>query len=248
MFLTGQTLSRRAALKGLGATVALPFLEAMVPSVRLRARGASAIDTRTPTRLVCIEMVHGAAGSSIYGAQQNLWSPATTGRDFDLTGTSLKALEPFRVEGPVQDPAPLPYLATTGPQAYDIHLEAALAPAGKAPTTISRTNFRTMYWSIAQQLAHHTVSGCNTRVGDLMGSGTISGPEPDSFGSLLELTWNGQKPLSLTGGGERSFLEDGDDVVITGWCQGDGYRVGFGSVTGRVTPSQQSYPGKRSLP
>jgi hypothetical protein len=83
---------------------------------------------------------------------------------------------------------------------------------------------------MAQQLAHHTVSGCNTRVGDLMGSGTISGPEPDSFGSLLELTWNGQKPLALTGGGERSFLEDGDNVIITGWCQGNGYRVGFGEA------------------
>jgi fumarylacetoacetase len=98
-------------------------------------------------------------------------------------------------------------------------------------------NFKHMYWSMAQQLAHHTVSGCNTRVGDLMGSGTISGPEPDSFGSLLELTWNGQRPMALTGGGERSFLEDGDDVFITGWCQGEGYRVGFGSVTGRITPA-----------
>ena len=94
-----------------------------------------------------------------------------------------------------------------------------------------------MYWSMVQQLAHHTVSGCNTRVGDLMGSGTVSGPEPGSFGSLLELTWNGQKPVALADGTKRCFLEDGDDVIITGWCQGDGYRVGFGSVTGRVLPA-----------
>jgi fumarylacetoacetase len=151
---------------------------------------------------------------------------------------TLDALEPFRVEGPAQDPEPLPYLRQDGKASVDLHLEVALLPEDAAEaTTISRTNFRHMYWSMAQQLAHHTVSGCNTRTGDLMGSGTISGPEPDSFGSLLELTWNGQKPLALSGGGERSFLEDGDDVIITGWCQGDGYRVGFGEVTGRVTPS-----------
>jgi fumarylacetoacetase len=132
----------------------------------------------------------------------------------------------------------MPYLRQGGKGSVDLHLEVALLPEGAAePTTVCRTNFRHMYWSMAQQLAHHTVSGCNTRVGDLMGSGTISGPEPGSFGSLLELTWNGQKPLVLAGGGERKFLEDGDDVIITGWCQGDGYRVGFGEVTGRVLPS-----------
>jgi fumarylacetoacetase len=151
---------------------------------------------------------------------------------------TLDALEPFRVEGPAQDPEPLPYLRHGGKASVDLHLEVGLQPEGTAEaTTICRTNFKHMYWSMAQQLAHHTVSGCNTRVGDLMGSGTISGPEPDSFGSLLELTWNGQRPMALTGGGERSFLEDGDDVAITGWCQGDGYRVGFGSVTGRITPA-----------
>jgi fumarylacetoacetase len=153
---------------------------------------------------------------------------------------TMDALEPFRVEGPVQDPAPLPYLETTGPQAYDIHLEAALAPAGKRPTTIARTNFRTMYWSIAQQLAHHTVSGCNTRVGDLMGSGTISGPNPDSCGSLLELTRNGAHPLRLDGATTRAFLEDDDEVILTGWAQGRDYRVGFGEVRGRVVSARGS--------
>jgi len=151
---------------------------------------------------------------------------------------TLDALEAFRVEGPAQDPEPLPYLRHGSKPSVDLHLEVALKPEGTSEaTTICRTNFRHMYWSMAQQLAHHTVAGCNMRVGDLMGSGTISGPEPDSFGSLLELTWNGQRPLALAGGGERSFLQDGDDVIITGWCQGDGYRVGFGSVTGQVTPA-----------
>jgi fumarylacetoacetase len=153
---------------------------------------------------------------------------------------TMEALEPFRVEGPIQDPAPLPYLETEGPQAYDIHLEAALAPAGKAPATITRTNFKTMYWSIAQQLAHHTVSGCNTRVGDLMGSGTISGATPDSYGSLLELTRNGAKPLKLPDGAERTFLEDDDQVILSGYAQGKDYRVGFGEVRGKIVGARGS--------
>jgi len=147
---------------------------------------------------------------------------------------TLDALEPFRVAGPTQDPAPLAYLAQTAPHAFDIGLEVALRIKDQAEATISRTNFKYLYWSMAQQLAHHTVSGCNTRVGDLMGSGTISGPTSDSFGSLLELAWNGQKPLALPGGAVRSFLEDGDEVVISGCCRGDGYRVGFGDVRGRI--------------
>jgi fumarylacetoacetase len=152
----------------------------------------------------------------------------------------MDALEPFRVDGPVQDPPPLPYLATSGPQAYDIHLEAAIAPAGHPATTICRTNFRTMYWSIAQQLAHHTVSGCNTRVGDLMGSGTISGSAPDSYGSLLELTRNGTRPLTLAAGGVRRFLEDDDEVILSGYAQARDYRVGFGEVKGRVVAARST--------
>jgi fumarylacetoacetase len=151
---------------------------------------------------------------------------------------TMDALEPFRVEGPVQSPAPLPYLETSGPQAYDIHLEAALAIPGAAPATIARTNLRTMYWSLAQQLAHHTASGCNTRVGDLMGSGTISGATPDSYGSLLELAWNGTRPLRLPGGAQRAFLEDDDEVILTGFAQAKDYRVGFGEVRGKVVAAR----------
>jgi fumarylacetoacetase len=151
---------------------------------------------------------------------------------------TMDALEPFRVAGPLQDPEPLPYLRQSGPHAFDIRLEVALTPAGGAATTLTRTNFRYLYWSMAQQLAQHTVSGCNARVGDLMASGTISGSTPDSLGSLLELAWNGTRPIEVAAGARRSFLEDGDEVIMTGWCQGDGYRVGFGEVRGTILPSR----------
>ncbi|HEX8957954.1 MAG TPA: fumarylacetoacetase [Burkholderiaceae bacterium] len=151
---------------------------------------------------------------------------------------TMEALQPFMVDSPVQEPEPLPYLRQSGKNGIDLELEVSLRPGDAAqPSTVCRTNFKTMYWTMAQQLAHHTVSGCNTQVGDLMGSGTISGSTPDSYGSLLELTWNGQKPLTLQGGAQRSFIADGDEISMTGWCRGRGYRVGFGSVTGVVLPA-----------
>ncbi|MFM0241542.1 fumarylacetoacetase [Paraburkholderia phytofirmans] len=151
---------------------------------------------------------------------------------------TLDALEPFRVAQPSQEPQPLAYLRHEGEHAFDITLEVRLRPQqAKEASTISRTNFKHMYWTMAQQFAHHTVSGCNTRVGDLMGSGTISGPTEDSFGSLLEMTWNGKKPLNLQEGGTRSFIEDGDELTLAGWCQGDGYRVGFGACVGEILPA-----------
>ncbi|KWE61052.1 fumarylacetoacetase [Burkholderia ubonensis] len=151
---------------------------------------------------------------------------------------TLDALEPFRTAQPEQTPLPLPYLRHAGKHAFDIALEVTMRAEGAAEaTTICRTNFKHMYWTMAQQLAHHTVSGCNTRVGDLMGSGTISGPTKDSFGSLLELTWNGKEPVALTGGGSRAFIEDGDELTLAGWCQGDGYRVGFGACVGTILPA-----------
>ncbi|MGH8790815.1 MAG: fumarylacetoacetase [Cupriavidus necator] len=152
---------------------------------------------------------------------------------------TMEALEPFRRDNPEQSPQPLSYLQQQGKNAYDIALEVALQPQGAAaPSTISRTNFRAMYWTMAQQLAHHTVSGCNVRVGDLMGSGTISGTTPDSYGSMLELTRNGAEPVTLADGSRRGFLEDGDDVTMTGYCQGEGYRVGFGAVSGKILPAR----------
>ena len=150
----------------------------------------------------------------------------------------LEALEPFRKPLPTQDPEPLPYLSTTKDFTYDINLEAHLQTGTLSePHVITRTNFQNLYWSIAQQLAHHTVNGCNLQPGDLLASGTISGPTEDSRGCMLELTWRGANPLTLPNGETRKWLEDGDRLTITGWAQGDGYRVGFGEVTGRILPA-----------
>ncbi|WP_028351997.1 fumarylacetoacetase [Bradyrhizobium murdochi] len=146
-----------------------------------------------------------------------------------------EALEPFRLHGPAQDPKPLPYLQQTQPNNYDMALEVDLRAAPmKTPKNISRTNFKYMYWSSVQQLVHHASSGCAMNVGDLLGSGTISGPEKDQRGSLLEISWNGTEPVELAEGVKRSFLEDGDSLVMRGWCQGHGYRVGFGEVEGTI--------------
>jgi fumarylacetoacetase len=151
---------------------------------------------------------------------------------------TLDALEPFRVAGPEQHPEPLDYLRHAGEHSFGIALDVALQAQGsEQPSTICRTNFRHMYWSMAQQLAHHTVSGCNVRIGDLMGSGTISGSAENSFGSLLELTRNGTKPVQLDGGVERRFLEDGDTVAMSARCEGDGYVIGFGEVRGTILPA-----------
>ncbi len=153
---------------------------------------------------------------------------------------TLDALAPFARPSPPQHPAPLPYLRRAGNYAYDIHLEVLLHGDGMpAPRVICRSNFRHLYWDIAQQLAHHTITGCNLRPGDLLASGTISGPTPDSYGSMLELAWRGTKPIALPGGHERKFLLDGDRVTMTGWCDGDGYRIGFGEVTGKVLPARE---------
>ena len=150
------------------------------------------------------------------------------------------ALEPFRTAGPEQDPAPLPYLQQPEAYNFDIDLSVSIQAAGQdRAQTISRTNFKYMYWSSAQQLAHHAVGGCAMRPGDLLGSGTISGPTPDSYGSLLELTWNGRDPIQLDGGGERTFIVDGDTLTLHGFCQGDGYRVGFGDCAGTILPAPE---------
>ncbi len=150
---------------------------------------------------------------------------------------TLEALEPFRCASPVQEPQPLPYLRENTANNYDIHLQVAIAADG-SETVISNTNFKYMYWSMMQQLTHHSIAGCNVRVGDLMGSGTISGPEKDSRGSLLELTWNTTEPLTLANGEQRGFLEDGDTLIMRGHCQKDGLRIGFGEVRGTVLPAK----------
>jgi fumarylacetoacetase len=152
---------------------------------------------------------------------------------------TIEALEAFRKPLPKQDPEPLPYLRAKKDFTFDIQLEARLQTAKmKTPHTITRTNFRNLYWSIVQQLAHHTIGGCNLQPGDLLASGTISGATEESRGCMLELTWRGANPLQLPDGETRKWLEDGDTLSITGWCQGDGYRVGFGEVSGKILPTQ----------
>jgi len=150
---------------------------------------------------------------------------------------TMDALEPFRVEGPEQNPHVLPYLSFEGSKNFDIRLEVLIQPNNSEATTVCRSNFKYMYWNVNQQLAHHTVNGCNIQVGDVYASGTISGPSPGSYGSMLELSWNGQKPLTMPDGTERKFIEDGDTVIIKGLAEKDGVRIGFGECKGKVLPA-----------
>lgn len=150
---------------------------------------------------------------------------------------TLDALDPFRVAGPDQDPKPLPYLHFRGNKNVDLRLEVFLQPDGGEPITISRSNFKYMYWNINQQLAHHTVNGCNIQVGDMYASGTISGPSPGSYGSMLELTWNGAKPIQLPDDTERKFIHDNDTIILKGYCEKDGVRIGFGECKGKLLPA-----------
>ena len=150
---------------------------------------------------------------------------------------TLDALEQFRTEGPSQDPKPLPYLQQGKRKNFDIKLQAAIQPEGGDETIVANSNFKYMYWSMAQQLAHHTVNGCNVRSGDMMGSGTISGPTKDSYGSMLELTWRGQNPITLSDGTKRKFIDDNDTVIMRAYCQNDKMRIGFGECSGKVLPA-----------
>lgn len=149
----------------------------------------------------------------------------------------LEALADFRVSGPKQNPEVLPYLQFLGNRNLDIQLEVDLTPKDAATTTICHSNCKYLYWNMAQQLAHHTSNGCNLRIGDLMASGTISGPNADSYGSLLELSWGGQKILELKGGQKRTFIQDYDTITMRGFAERNGKRVGFGEVAGQILPA-----------
>ncbi len=149
---------------------------------------------------------------------------------------TMDALEPFRTKGPKQEPTPLPYLQQKGKHSFDINLEVAIQPENAEPTVISQTNFKYMYWTMSQQLAHHTSNGCRVNSGDMMGSGTLSGSTPDSFGSMLELTWGGKNPIKLSDGTERKFINDNDTVIMKGHCQNGHVRIGFGEVSSKLLP------------
>nr|WP_297789380.1 fumarylacetoacetase [uncultured Allomuricauda sp.] len=152
---------------------------------------------------------------------------------------TLEALEPFRISGPTQEPEVLPYLKYEGEKNYDINLEVGIRPENSDESKVCFSNFKYMYWNMAQQLAHHTVNGCNINIGDIMASGTISGKEENSFGSMLELSWGGTKPIKLKDGSERKFIEDGDTVTLSGFAQDGEIRVGFGEVTTKVLPCKE---------
>lgn len=151
---------------------------------------------------------------------------------------TLEALEPFRVEGPIQEPDVLPYLAQQGKRNFDISLEVHLQPLHASPSLICMSNFKYMYWSIAQQLAHQTVNGCNINPGDMYGSGTISGPTPDSYGSMLELAWKGTRPLKMSDGSERVFINDNDRIIMKGWTSNGNHRIGFGTCETVILPAK----------
>lgn len=150
---------------------------------------------------------------------------------------TLDALEIFRCNSPEQSPQPLPYLQGKKDATFDIKLQVDIEPQGSEATTVCRSNFKHLYWSMAQQLAHHTVNGCNINAGDMMASGTISGPTEDSFGSMLELSWKGTKPLKMKDGSERKFLLDNDTVIMKAHCEQDGFRLGFGEVRSTILPA-----------
>jgi fumarylacetoacetase len=149
---------------------------------------------------------------------------------------TMDALEPFRVQSPKQNPSPLPYLQQKGKHSFDINLEVAIQPENVEPTVVSKTNFKYMYWTMSQQLTHHTSNGCRVNSGDMMGSGTISGPTPDSYGSMLELTWGGKNPIKLNDGTERKFINDNDTVIMKGFCKNGQVRIGFGEVSSKLLP------------
>jgi fumarylacetoacetase len=152
---------------------------------------------------------------------------------------TLDALEPFRVPGPMQDPEVLPYLKFAGDKNINIYLEVNIQPEGSKETCISKSNYKHMYWNYAQQLAHHTVGGCNVRCGDMMASGTISGPTEGSFGSMLEIAWKGTKPVTLSDGSSRSFIQDGDTVTMRGYAASEEVRIGFGECSALVLPAKE---------
>ncbi|VXB57761.1 MULTISPECIES: fumarylacetoacetase [Chryseobacterium] len=151
---------------------------------------------------------------------------------------TLEALEPFKTTSPKQDPEVLDYLKFEGDKNYDINLEVYLQPENGEENLISESNYKHMYWNMTQQLAHHTINGCNVEVGDLYASGTISGSNPKSFGSMLELTWRGQNPIQLSNGQERKFIDDNDTITMKAWAEKDGVRVGFGEVAGKIIPTK----------
>lgn len=151
---------------------------------------------------------------------------------------TMDALAPFKTDGPIQSPEVLPYLQYKGQKNYNINLEVQIQPEAGEAVTVSQSNHKYLYWNMSQQLAHHTVNGCNINIGDMMASGTISGPTEDSFGSMLEIAWKGTKPISMPDGNKRTFIQDNDTVIMKAWCEKEGLRIGFGEVKSKILPAK----------
>jgi len=239
----GQTKRPEAATPGFGPTLELDFeLEVGYFIGRGNTLGAPISVTDAQQHLFGLVLVNDWSARDLQRWEYVPLGPFLAknfGTSISPWVVPMAALQPFRVAGPKQDPPPLTYLSGGEDCAYDISLEVRLqTPAMAEAHTISRTNFKEMYWSISQQVAHHTVTGCNLRPGDLLASGTLSGKEKNSYGSLLELAWAGKEPLELPNGERRSFLEDGDTVILTGYAQGNGYRIGLGEVRGTILPAE----------
>ncbi|MEO6991849.1 MAG: fumarylacetoacetase [Candidatus Baltobacteraceae bacterium] len=246
---SGQTKAADAPVPSVGPTRMLDFeLELGFVTGDANALGETLSPARARESIFGVVLVNDWSARDMQGWEYQPLGPflaKSFATSISPWVATLDALEPFRVDGPRQEPEPLEYLRTSGAQNYDLALEASLASrgmtdAGVVAATITRTNFRAMYWSMAQQLAHATSNGARVRAGDLFASGTISGADPGSYGSMIELTWRGARPLRLPDGSERAFLEDGDTVVMRGWC-GDGVRVpriGLGEVAGTILPAR----------
>ena len=151
---------------------------------------------------------------------------------------TLEAFEPFRTDGPQQKPEVMDYLKFQGKKSYDINLDVFLQPENSQEHRVCRSNFKYLYWNMAQQLAHQTVNGCNINVGDMYASGTISGPERESFGSMLEISWKGTNPVKLPNGEERKFIQDNDSIIMRGFAQNDKVRIGFGESRTKILPAK----------
>lgn len=237
----GQTKADDAEMPGFGATRLLDFELEMAFIIGKETQAGESISTADAE-----DSIFGMVLFNDWSARDiQKWEYVPLGpflaKNFSSTISpwvvTLDALEPFRTKGYTQEPKVLPYLEYKGDKNIDINLEVLIQPENQMPTVVSKSNYKYMYWNMNQQLAHHTINGCKINIGDMMASGTISGPTPDSFGSMLELSWGGKNPIKLQDGTERKFINDHDTVIIKGYAEKNGIRIGFGEAKAKVLPA-----------
>ncbi|MGA3012797.1 MAG: fumarylacetoacetase [Bacteroidales bacterium] len=239
----GQIISSSSASPEFGPTKQLDFeLEVAFITGKPTALGESVKTAKAEDHIFGFVLFNDLSARDIQKWEYTPLGPFQ-GKDFGSVISpwivTLDALEPFRTAGPYQDPPVLPYLSFEGNHHFDITLEIFLKTSGNKESRISKTNYKNIYWNIAQQLAHQTVNGCNINAGDIYSSGTISGTTRDSYGSMIELSWAGTRPLRISGGIEREFLEDYDTVIFRGYAEKDGLRIGFGEVSVKILPAKE---------